>query len=219
MVIKEMWQAMSWRRRIVVSLVAAYLCLLVGSTLVRWIGLSLYADQWLAFDSQEYYQTKTFPDGVRFVYPKAWYLNVSEKGPPANAGRFRRFSLTRPKLPFSTYSKILVHWKRIEVTASLDDVADWYIHEVARGIRYEELLQSRSTFQQTVIGRGHYAALTQDYRNFGMSPFTLTPDPLERVVLLKVGDEAFAFVLKTSDTTNGSVEVFDRLLASLEIYQ
>jgi len=39
------------------------------------------------------------------------------------------------------------------------------------------------------------------------------------VVLLKVGDEEFAFVLRISDTTDGSVEVFDRLLASLEIYQ
>ena len=205
------------RRRIwnilVLSAVAFYIS---AYLIISWSHAIRFKGQWTVFDSQNYSTAETFPDGIRFEYPKSWDVTTYEKGGTPNLGVDLRIYLKAP------LQRIWmdVYWRR-EEDWTLDDVLDWYIDDVERTVPFDELMQSRDQFTPALVGVGDYPALVHDYPRSNLGILGPAPGPhhLMRAVLFKVGDEAFAITLTTADKTDGSLEIFQRILDTLEIYK
>lgn len=213
------WQSMSRKAKVQLILVSGLFLWFWAAQITVWVDGYLYRGQWAIFDSRDYYQVETFPDGVRFEYPKGWGLGIHSKAPPANIGTDRRIDLDAPNFFFWPHTGINVYWQRVDHVWTEEELRNWYTDKVARGVNHQELQEKRTTFQSIMVGQGRYQALLQSYDKITIGLFTIMIQPLERVVLLQVEDEVFAFVLTTPNMKNGAVDAFDRLLNSLEVYR
>lgn len=204
------------RRRAWNVLVPTIIALLfIGNFISGWVRTARYAGQWEQFDSREHVIAETFPDGVRFEYPRNWRLTTFRTGGGRYGLRFQRILIDAP-LQTLWWN---IDWKRAP-DWTLEDVLTWYINEVELSVDYDELHSSSDAFVPTVVGKYAYPALMHDYHIVDLGPLQWPrPRQLGRVVLLKVGDEAFAITMTTADAADGSLEMFTRFLDSLEIYR
>lgn len=192
-------------------IVILYFAISIG---VRWNRIDKYKGQWTQFDSQAHYQSETFPDGLRFDYPASWLIGTFESGSSPNIGRTLRVKLTDPNFLMREDTGIRIHWRRLDEDWSLADIRDWYIDEIERTINRSVLKAKRDDFQQSEIGQGSYPALMQDFSRLKRGPL-----PYYQVILFRVDDEAFVFIFNTSDRRNGSLDIFKRMLDSIEVYE
>ena len=169
--------------------------------------------QWATFDSQAYHQQiRSFPDGFRLDYPLGWGITTYERGGTKNL-RQLRVSFTTPHFIFDPDSYLQVWWRRIDENWTLDDARKWFVKEIPFGLDGVELREKQDTFQKTTVGIGQYPALIQTFTVFSGE------NPHEQVVLLVVGDEAFAFSFHTDNYDEQTEQIFERMLDSLEIYE
>lgn len=178
----------------------------------RYISMIHYQGGWSQYDSQEYSQASTFPDGFRLDYPTNWEVSNLRKGGTKNL-RELRVSFYKPNYIFTPSTYLQVWWRRVEANWSLDDVEEWYVSDIAFGVNRDELEQKRDRFLRTKVGAYDYPALVQTFNRFEGK------NPRRQVVLLVVGDEAFAFSFHTDDYNEDIAATFERMIASLEIYR
>ena len=81
------------------------------------------------------------------------------------------------------------------------------------GVNHSELDQKRNSFEEIVVGKGNYPALTQTFVQFS------GVNPRRQVVILIAGDEAFAFEFRTNNYNEETQETFERMLDTLEFYE
>lgn len=178
----------------------------------RLITASLYRDEWSQYDSREYSQAETFPDGFRFDYPANWEVTSYENGATKN-GRELRISMRAPNYIFSPSTYQQIWWRRVDDQWTLEDTKEWYIDDVAFGVNNTELEQKQDSFRNIEIGKGNYPALIQSFTQFEGE------NPLRQVVLLSVGDEAFVFSFHSENYDEDISATFERMINSLEIYR
>ncbi len=206
-------------RRVGWLVIAVVVLYFVAGAGYRWLQYYRYQGQWVTFDSQDYYQTNTFPDGVRFEYPANWRLLTYKEGGTLNQGTALRIRLIKPNFIFSAGTWFTIWWQRVDETWSSTQILKWYIEDVERVVDREELIQKLDSFEPIAVGAAEYPALLQSFESFNLGPFASSDDPLRKVVLLQVEDEVFAITFSTSDSTDGSLETFERILGTLEIYK
>jgi hypothetical protein len=193
----------------IIVVVLGYVLLGIG---VRFGRAYRFQGEWKGFDSQDYFQTETFPDGLRLDYPKGWELSVYEKGGTKNLGELR-VSFIKSNYFFWPDTGLNVWWRRIDENWALEDAREWYVENLAFGISDNELEQKQDTFQEITVGTGNYPALTQTFHLPGRN------NPRKQVVLLVVGDEAFAFTFQMKGDDEEIRKIVERMLNSLEIYE
>jgi hypothetical protein len=178
----------------------------------RWRRTQEFQGQWSQFDSQNYFKRETFPDGFRLDYPASWSVSTYRKGIPQSREFRTRF--TQPDNNFfSPDTNMSTYWQQVDEDFTLDDARIWFVEDVVTDISRSELEQKRVSFQEITVGKGNYPALTQTFVQFNGT------NPHRQVVVLVVGDEAFAFSFHTKNYDEETKQVFKRMLDTLEIYE
>lgn len=155
----------------------------------------LLLNQWSLFDSSNYYNSPSYPEGIRFEYPLYWELATFEHGASKNLGDLR-IALYHPFYIFSPRRAMNVYWTRTNGKWELEDVADWFISNNVFGIDNETVNSLRGQFETVYAGRQNYPALIATVKGEGRNTthtFLLLLDP--------DGDEAFGFDFVSHDTT------------------
>jgi hypothetical protein len=178
----------------------------------RYDSMIHYQGEWSQYDSQEYSQASTFPDGFRLDYPANWEVSNLRKGGTKNL-RALRVSFFEPNYIFIPSTYLQIWWHRVDTNWTLDDVKEWYVNDIAFGVNRDELEQKRDGFSRIKVGVHDYPALVQTFKHFEGK------NPRRQVVLLLVGDEAFAFSFHTNDYNEDIAATFERMIATLEIYR
>jgi len=186
----------------------------VSFTLVeRFIHARQGIGEWRLFDSQEHYRDiPTFPDCFRVEYPANWELAVLENGGTKNL-RELRVAITRPNYLFWPNTTLEVWWRRVDETWTLERVKDWFVQDVYFGISPDELDQKQDSFQPTMVGTNNLPGLTQTFDTFHGR------NPVRKVILLLVGDEAFAFNFITTNSDSEVEPIFGRMINSIDMCQ
>ncbi|KAA3657874.1 MAG: hypothetical protein DWQ04_26840 [Chloroflexi bacterium] len=87
---------------------------------------------------------------------------------------------------------------------------DWYITDLGFGINRSELENARNTFRTTTIGKGDYPALSK--------VFWRSTHSGRRIIILIEGDEAFVFDFDAERLDTETLNTFNRMLDSFEVY-
>jgi hypothetical protein len=167
--------------------------------------------QWDVFDSKNFITGRNNPDGFQIDYPKHWISGAYDEGGEKNLGDLRaRFS--DPYFLFSPTTYVSIWWRRVDDEWTLHDVKEWYIHDLGFNINRDQLAEKSDSFREITVGKGNYRATNQVFWKNGNSDI--------RIVLVLVGDEAFALQLVTPNLNDTDTqETFNRMLDSLEIYK
>jgi hypothetical protein len=200
------------RNKVSVFMVAAVLTYISLGAGVRLWRTYQFRGEWAQFDSIEHSKADTFPDGFRLDYPASWNVLIYENGGTKNL-RELRSAFTKPNYIFVANTYLNIWWRRVDESWTLEDARQWYVQELAFGIRDSELEQKQTSFQEQTVGVGNYPALIQTFDEFGGK------NPHRQVVLLVVDDEAFALSFHTKTYDEEIQKTFERILNSLEIYR
>ncbi len=180
----------------------------------RWRRTQELQGQWSQFNSQDHYQTKTFPAGFSLDYPSDWTVFTHRKGKPQSPDLRTRF--TKPDNLFFSNTRLSIFWRRVDAEWTLDDSRSWFFEDIAPiGISNSELERKRdqSFRREITVGKDKYPALTQAFVEFS------GPNPRRQVILLVVGDESFALSLHSDDFNEETEQIFERMIDSLEVYE
>ena len=174
--------------------------------------------QWNTFDSISWAKPPKDPDGFRLNYPTSWD-EFSYSGGATKNGRELRASFESPYYWWTSKTYLNIWWRRIDGHWTLTDASNWFEHELGFGIRDHEIEMKHDAWQTTTIGKGKYPALVQTFGDpYGV--FHLPPSKAEeRVVLLIVGDEAFALTFNDDEVDPETVAIFQKMLDSFEVYK
>ncbi len=194
---------------IIVIVIVGLLLIGIGK---RYISFSQYQGEWRQYDSGEYSQTNTFPDGFRFEHPENWEVTSYEDGATKN-GKELRVSLRKPNYIFTPSTGLQIWWRRVDDNWTLEDSKNWYVGDIAFGVDNTELEQKQDSFREVEIGKDNYPALVQTFKRFAGE------NPTRQVFLLVIRDEAFAFSFYTDNYEEDVAITFERMIGSLEIYR
>ena len=179
-------------------------------TTIRYIQAFQVAGQWTEFNSQDYMHGENNPDGFRLEYPQSWRLEAYANGGSKNF-KDARLGFDEPYFLFTPNTFLYVWWRRVDENWTLEDVRDWYIEELGFGINRSELEQKRNSFQEVMVGAGNYPALSQ--------VFWRDTNSGTRIVLFIVGDEAFILDFDAQKLDSETLDIFNRMLDSYEVYE
>ncbi len=179
-------------------------------TSFRYIHAFQVAGQWTEFDSLNHMHGENNPDGFRLEFPQSWVSGAFDGGGQKNL-KDARAAFDEPFFLFTPNTFLYVWWRRVDETWTLEDVRDWYIEELGFGINRSELEQRRNSFREITVGEGNYPALSQ--------VFWQSADSGTRIVLFIVGDEAFILDFNAQRFDAETLDTFNRMLNSFDVYE
>lgn len=193
--------------------------LIVVIAVSRTIDLLLayqHEGQWATFDSISRAKPPQDPDGYRIDYPTNWNVIFRSGGGSKNL-RNRRGSF---QSPWESQTYLNIWWRRVDPHWTLDDAQTWFENELGIGIRDKEIKEKHNRWRTEMVGKGQYPALVQTYYDTTSAfQFSDLPNDQTRVVLLIVGDEAFALTFHDDDVDPETTAIFQRMLDSFEVYK
>jgi hypothetical protein len=204
--LKNQWRVATTQEKIGFVSFGLIVILFITGILIRFIHGNTNVGQWTVFNSRERLTGEDDPDGFRLEYPSSWEANAYSGGGSHNMGELRAL-FNYPFYLFEIQQNLHVYWRRVDEDWTRYDARDWYIEDLPFG---HAAVTNENIYQEIKIGKGNYLALTGT---------NLTTFDKRRVVVLVIGDEAFALDFY-SERDDPEVDViFERMLDSFEVYK